>query len=142
MANRVVAPVRGCACALLFASLGVASATPNIVLSSNLPSPQPVGTLVTFTATVAGGPVGAKYDYQFFRWLTGETVRDSAGLRAKEQICVGPERLGRHIYDSGRSAESVRYTECGLRACDRGLCSRSARSAERTLCGYFQPTTR
>ncbi len=65
MANRVVAPVRGCACALLFASLGVASVTPNIVLSSNLPSPQPVGTLVTFTATVAGGPVGTKYDYQF-----------------------------------------------------------------------------
>lgn len=66
---------------LVFASVAAASArTPNVSISLNpsVPSPELLGTSITWTATISGGQQGHTYDYQFSAAPQGQTqiVRD------------------------------------------------------------------
>ena len=57
---------------------GVAQADVTIALNPSLPSPELLGTHITWTATVQGGIQGHTYDYQFSAALQGQNqiVRD------------------------------------------------------------------
>lgn len=65
---------------LLALSAAAATKPPQVTvtLSSSLPSPELVGTSITWTATIQGGQQGHTYDYQFSAALQGQTqiVRD------------------------------------------------------------------
>jgi arylsulfate sulfotransferase len=56
----------------------VAAASVTISLTPSVPSPSLLGTNITWTATVQGGPPGETYDYQFSAALQGQQqiVRD------------------------------------------------------------------
>src|SRR6185437_16819769 len=64
----------------LFVSVATASNTPSvsITLNPSVPSPELVGTSITWTATLSGGQQGHTYDYQFSAALQGQNqiVRD------------------------------------------------------------------
>lgn len=65
---------------LLFINVAAASRTPNvsITLNPSVPSPELLGTSITWTASLSGGQQGHTYDYQFSAALQGRTqvVRD------------------------------------------------------------------
>src|ERR1700743_3755079 len=84
--QQVLKAVRSCVLtivgfSLLSAALAVAatkSPTVSITLTPSVPSPAMLGTHITWTATVTGGPPGDAYDYQFSAAPQGQNqiVRD------------------------------------------------------------------
>jgi len=66
---------------VLLPTIVMAAARPSdvtITLHPSVPSPELLGTTITWTATVSGGPPGHSYDYQFSAALQGQDqiVRD------------------------------------------------------------------
>src|SRR5580704_2403656 len=77
--------LRSCLLVLLALTLLVSAAaagarTPNVTITLNpsVPSPELLGTSVTWTASISGGQQGHTYDYQFSAALQGQSqiVRD------------------------------------------------------------------